>query len=184
MGSRGAELVGTGMQQWVGLPTGTSFWEGVRFWWVSDAIGVLALAPAVMLLVPRGTAHEPRRRADAVAVLLAAAVLVGPSLVLWLGGDRPFRFVYLVFLPVVIVAVRHGVAGAVVAVAVTHVLLTMEVDRLGGGTVGRDDLQLLLLVASVAGMVIERLPLIGESGETRCRFRAQSRLCIAVSDTG
>ena len=103
-----------------------SFEDAVAFpgwlrFWVGDAVGVLVTAPLLLVV-----ADAEGRRSFAVLArrwetLLQMALL---AVTLWLifaglGGDPSHHF-YLVFPPLIWIAIRHGLGGAIVAVGLVQ----------------------------------------------------------------
>jgi signal transduction histidine kinase len=87
--------------------------------WLGDALGVAVVAPLLFTLL------APRERAEPVGptaiwqevALFAASLAVVLGVALGGSAERGERMFYLLFLPLVLVAVRRGVAGASVALA-------------------------------------------------------------------
>ena len=92
----------------------------LRFW-VGDAVGVLVTAPLLLVVADadgRASFGALARRWD---TYLQVALLAGTLWLIFagLGGDPSHHF-YLVFLPLIWTAIRHGLGGAIVAVAVVQ----------------------------------------------------------------
>jgi two-component system, LuxR family, sensor kinase FixL len=92
----------------------------LRFW-VGDAVGILVTAPLLLVAAD----PDGRRSFAALArrweTLAQVALLAGTLWLIFaaLGGDPSHHF-YLVFLPLIWVAIRHGLGGAIIAVAVVQ----------------------------------------------------------------
>jgi len=92
-----------------------------RFW-IGDAVGVLVTAP--LLLLASDTAWRERllnswRKPETVCQF---AVMIGTVVFVFKGaGDDASKYFYLLFLPLIWIALRGGFAGAVVASAVVQV---------------------------------------------------------------
>jgi PAS domain S-box-containing protein len=94
-------------------------------WWAGDAFGVLLAAPFILTWAAGGRLHltaRSSRRELAIDLLL---IVVASWLVVWHGALRPG----VLFVPILLLAVRHGVRGAatlmpgvavVAALAATH----------------------------------------------------------------
>ena len=76
-------------------------------WWAGDAFGVLLVAPLILTWAARRVHLPPRpsRRELALDLLL---VVLASWLVVWHGALRPG----VLFVPILLLAVRHGVRGA------------------------------------------------------------------------
>ena len=101
----------------------------VRFW-TGDAVGVLVTAPLLLVVADA----EGRRSFAALArrweTLPQVALL---ALTLWLifaglGGDPSHHF-YLVFLPLIWIAIRHGLGGAIVAVGLVQIGVVLGIHH-------------------------------------------------------
>jgi two-component system, LuxR family, sensor kinase FixL len=101
----------------------------LRFW-VGDAVGILVTAPLLLVAADR----EQRRGFAAILrrgeTYLQLALVTGS---LWLvfgglGGD-PSHHVYLLFLPLIWVAIRNGLAGAVLGVALVQLGVVLGIHH-------------------------------------------------------
>lgn len=134
--------------------------QSIALFWVGDVIGCAALTPAIVMagsafldgnplpLADEEWAH-PKYRLSIEYVAPAATALV-----LMLVGDHPMRFVYLSFVPMVGMAVRHGVAAAALSNAALAAVLTAGANQLVDDPLARSDLQLLMVVLSVTGLLV------------------------------
>jgi integral membrane sensor domain MASE1 len=101
----------------------------LRFW-VGDAVGILVTAPLLLVVADRerrGNFAAVLRRGETYAQLL----LVGASIWLifgGLGGD-PSHHVYVLFLPLIWVAIRNGLAGAVLGVALVQLGVVLGIHH-------------------------------------------------------
>ncbi len=130
----------------------------MAIFWVGDVVGAAAVTPAVLLAGSAflaGTAppladHESPKNhlllmAEYLAPSIAAIVLMGI-------GDTPTRFVYLAFIPVVALAVRHGVPAAALSSAALAAVVSAGAHVLVTDTLGRSDIQLLMVVLTLTGV--------------------------------
>jgi len=93
-------------------------------WWVGDESGIVTVVPAVMVLAPpwiQGrTAPRFQKRTWRRWMMIAAQVLALPAC-LWLvfssGWLMEHNAVYLCFLPLVWICLKHGLTGATLATA-------------------------------------------------------------------
>ncbi len=140
--------------------------------WVGDTLGVIIAMPAVaalLILRTRGTERSPRVIGTDV-VLFAA----GLGFALWcmfgLTDSDDHQFFYLLFLPVIWVAVRDGYAGAAFAVLLAQLALltvTEVVDYDAGAFIG---LQMLMLALVATGL------LLGASVTERRQSEARAKI--------
>jgi signal transduction histidine kinase len=140
-----ALFAGTGV-----LPPG-EFREGVLQFWIGDLIGIVVTAPAVLVVTRRGTM---RRRpsfetlAELTAIALALWLVFGAGL-----GDAPTLF-YVLFLPIVWIAMRHGFDGAVFATLAMQLGLIAAIVVTGLGRSGTLEFQFLMLAIAVTGLLL------------------------------
>ena len=111
------------------LAPGDAFPGWLRFW-VGDAVGVLVTAPLLLVV-----ADAEGRRSFAAPVwrwetYLQLALLTATLWLIFagLGGDPSHHF-YLVFLPLIWTAIRHGLGGAIVAVTVVQIGVVLGIHH-------------------------------------------------------
>lgn len=92
------------------LPAG-EFARSVMQFWIGDLIGIVVTTPALLMVSRKRNRPQIRITAEALVQLLALAlalwVVFGTGL-----GDPPKLF-YVLFLPIIWIAMRHGIEGAV-----------------------------------------------------------------------
>ena len=156
-GSAAATAIGVAVQ-WAGdVVARDELARTAALFWVGDIVGAACLLPAMLIVGNDLVEHRRLRLADdedelprwqLYAELLAPAVI---GFALMEIGEAPMRFVYLAFLPVVVVAVRHGVAAAAVSSAALSAVMTAGAHIQLPDVLDRSDFQLLLLVLVVTG---------------------------------
>jgi signal transduction histidine kinase len=107
-----------------------AFGEALLRFWIGDAVGILITAPLLLAAVNAGRRSALSAMAKRPEALLQVAVL---ATLLWLifaglSGD-PARHFYLLFLPLIWVAARHGMNGAIVAMAVVQLGVVIGIHR-------------------------------------------------------
>ena len=145
----GSALVATafvGMLRLAGLLAAVPFHEAWLHFWVGDAVGVLVTAPLLL------AAADARRRADLHALahrpeswLQLAALAASLWLVFAVFGE-PARHFYLLFLPLVWIAVRSGMNGAVVAIGLVQIGVVLGVH---GPAIDLSVVELQILVSAL-----------------------------------
>jgi len=146
-----------------GLITSASFAEAVAQFWVGDVLGIVVLTPPLLIanayirtaivtgrpifnlrgpLLPKITEHA----FQLMAIAGALSLIFLPSV-----GRGAFRFFYFLFMPLIWIAVRHGLPGASVAIAFTQVglLAVLEYQAQSNETVRIFQLLMLTLTATV-----------------------------------
>ena len=138
-----------------GLLAGTAFSNAwVRFW-IGDAVGILVTAPLLFAATDgarRSALLSLARRPEA---LLQAIVL---GITVWLvfkgfGGD-PSRQFYLLFLPLIWIAVRFGMNGAILATAIVQMGVVLGVHSDVGASLPVVELQALLVALTLTGLFL------------------------------
>jgi two-component system, LuxR family, sensor kinase FixL len=150
----------------------------VRFW-IGDAIGILVTLPVVLML------SVPARRAEIVATwarreTLLHTVLVAAALLFVFSASETeqVRFFYVLFLPLILVATRHGMAGSTVAMLVIQgaVIVTGQLADLRTLTVF--EFQALLIALTVTGLFL------GVTVDERRRAEAELRRTMRMAAAG
>ncbi len=129
------------------------FPRAVLEWWVGDMIGITVMTPFLLLLFS-GRRIFPRTPELMLpfALMLAALLLIfGPA-----DTNRSQLF-YLLFLPVIWIAVRFGLEAATGALVVTQALLIIAIQVSGHSDVSLTALQILMLVLALTGLIVGML---------------------------
>lgn len=158
----GSALVATafvGMLDLAGLLRAAPFHEAWLRFWVGDAVGVLVTAPLLL------AAADARRRSDLLALArrpeawLQALTLAAALWLIFSVFGEPARHFYLLFLPLVWIAVRSGLNGAVVAIGVVQVGVVLGVHGPTALDLPVLELQILMsaltLTALFLGVVVD-----------------------------
>jgi signal transduction histidine kinase len=167
------------------LPSG-SFVAGWLRFWVGDAVGVLVTAPLLLVVADahqrRGFAHLARRGETYVQMTLVAAAI-------WLifrglGGD-PSHHVYLLFLPLIWVALRNGLTGAIVAVALVQLGVVLGVHQHSLEALPVIELQALVaaltLTALYLGVMVDERQRATEGLKQSLRLAAAGEMAGAIA---
>lgn len=143
-----------GIVPWSGLA------EAVYHYWIGDAIGIVVFTPPLLLAYQRvATGRAPDRReaprrfvelaAQAAAIAVALAVVFSGT-----GVTHPFRHFYLVFLPLIWIAVRRGHAAASWAVLAIQIGLIAGLAHQGFSEVDLRGFQLLMFALAATGLML------------------------------
>jgi signal transduction histidine kinase len=154
--------------------------------WVGDAVGILVTTPLLLVVADAESRGAFRLRArDPVALLQVALV----AFALWLafvalGGD-PSHHVYLVFLPLIWIAIRNGLPGAVVGVAVVQIGVVLGIHHRTLETLPIIELQALVaaltLTALYLGVMVDERRRATESLQQSLRLAAASEMAGAIA---
>jgi signal transduction histidine kinase len=111
------------------LENAAAFPAWLRFW-VGDAVGVLVTAPLLLVVADPGGRRSFAALARRWETVLQMALLAGTLWLIFagLGGDPSHHF-YLVFLPLIWTAIRHGLGGAIVAVGVVQIGVVLGIHH-------------------------------------------------------
>jgi len=138
-----------------GLLTGATFGEAWLRFWIGDAVGVLVTAPLLF-----AAADVTRRRALVALArnpeaLLQFAVLVGTVWLIFRGlGADPSRQFYLLFLPLIWIAVRFGMNGAIMAAGVVQIGVILGIHGESARELPVIELQALLVALTLTGLYL------------------------------
>jgi integral membrane sensor domain MASE1 len=123
---------------------------------VGDVIGIAVMTPLTLRFVLRARypwAWQLRALAPEVALYVSVVVLI-----LWLVGltesESGFRLFYLFFLPVVIAAIRYGLDGSCLGLALTQLGLVGLMHRHGYDANVFTEFQVLMLVLTATGLTV------------------------------
>ena len=125
-----------------------------RFW-LGDAVGVLVTAPLLLLAAHAAWREKLRnawRRPETVCQLVVMVTTV--VLVFQGASDDPSKYFYVLFLPLIWIALRAGLAGALVASAIVQVGVVMGTQGGALNSMALIELQSLVAALSLTGMFL------------------------------
>jgi diguanylate cyclase (GGDEF)-like protein/PAS domain S-box-containing protein len=160
VGSTVAAVAGVLLQVWVDLIDQDRLLRSIGLFWVGDVIGTACLTPSMVMAGSAWLRREPIPLSDdpdSVNRWVLIGELLVPSLAaVWLmvAGDTPMQFTYLAFVPVVALAIRHGVAAAAASTAALGAVLTAGAHVLVDDPIARSDVQLLMVVLTFTGIMV------------------------------
>jgi two-component system, LuxR family, sensor kinase FixL len=128
---------------------------------VGDVIGIAVVTPLLLRLSRQWRSTDWRQRLRALSLPHAAEValfVLVTGLALWtiVGSDRPndYKYFSLLFLPVVVVAVRHGIDGSCLALAATQLGLVALLRGHGYDAATFTEFQIVMLVLTMTGLLV------------------------------
>jgi len=136
-----------GLFPWGGFP------EVLLRYWIGEVIGIAVLTPFVLI----GLRRSARRWSwTGAAELSAQGLLIAGTLWLDFGplASAQYEHFYLLFLPVIGIAVRHGLAGAALASVITQAGLILAIQATGVETARMTHFQLLMLTLAVTALLL------------------------------
>jgi len=139
---------------------------------IGDIIGVLVVTPPMLLAT--AAPRPPRVRVE--HALQLAALVAALAVIFGYKEASAFELFYLLFMPVLWVGLRHGVAGAAIALAVVQVGLGIGAEfRFGSGAYppypGFAPLQVLMVALAITGLLVGAV--VSEREVTSERLRNQ-----------
>jgi signal transduction histidine kinase len=123
--------------------------------WVGDMIGIAVFTPFLLLIL------DKEQRALAVSVrgmgelaLQVATIGIGLWVIFGLETVNHFEFSYVLFLPLIWIALRSGLAGAIWGILATQIGLIVAVQIKGFDATVTTQFQLLMLAVAATGLML------------------------------
>jgi two-component system, LuxR family, sensor kinase FixL len=92
--------------------------------WIGDTLGIVTLMPAALTALDLSVRRQAPSRSELVSAFVFGSLLLAALWIIFgLRRSHEYQFFYLVFIPVVWIAVRAGYAGVSLALPVVHVLI-------------------------------------------------------------
>jgi signal transduction histidine kinase len=142
-------------------------------YWVGALIRLLVIAPLVMVHARREWASLRAWRPDREVILQAAAVALALWVIFGLKYTDEFKFFYLLFLPLTWIAVRHGIEGATVALALIHIGINAILEWRGLRSIAVVEFQMLMLGLAITGLFLGMTVTGRRATETRLHQREE-----------
>jgi len=147
--------------------------------WLGDVTGIVIVAPLTILLITPN--WMPRRPAQPLWLDLGAFLVTLAAVVYLLfaraseAGEQPL---YLLFVPLIVLAMRRGLPGAVLGVATVQVAILIALWLAGRSVEEATSYQMLMLVLGVTTLVLgavsgERSRALSELARRSAELRAQ-----------
>jgi signal transduction histidine kinase len=184
----GTAIVGTafvGLLRGADLLGATPVPEALLRFWVGDAVGVLITAPlllAVAHLARRAGLLALARRPES---LLQGAILVATIWLVFHGLDGDPAPFYLLFVPLIWIAARGGMNGAVVAAAIVQIGVVIGINQEAGARLPVLELQALVatftLTGLYLGMMVDERERAAESLRQSLRLAAAGEMAGAIA---
>lgn len=153
----GSLMIGAAYVAAVALLNGSAagvFAAWLRFW-IGDTVGIVVSLPLILMML------DAARRAQ-VALLLRnpevllqfGAILASLWVVFALPDAQRFNYFYVLFLPLVWIAARHGMAGTAPAMILLQVGVIIVMEASGISSLSVFELQALLLALAMTGFFV------------------------------
>lgn len=146
-----------GILAFLGQAEGTAAWLSLIRIWVGDMIGIAVITPLVLRLTHSLAGDRGRDQetipAEGPVVGIGILICACTWIVFGLESTDEFKWFYLMFLPVVAAALRYGLNGACLALAVAQlaVILTMQWRNYAAWSLM--EFQLLMLILTMTGLL-------------------------------
>ena len=137
-------------------------------YWVGALIRLLVIAPLVLV-----HARQDWRafRVEREMVLQGLAIALALWVIFGLKYTDEFKFFYLLFLPLIWIAMRHGIQGATLALALSHVGINGILDWRGLHAITVVEFQMLMLGLAVTGLFLGMTVTTRRAAEERLHQR-------------
>lgn len=162
-----------------------AFYSSVLHKWLGDFAGIIVVTPLVVLLLsPRSEVMPVREPVwlDAGVFLLTLAAVIG--LLFSVESHTGERLLYLLFVPLIVLAMRRGFPAAALGIATVQVAIVTSLWLAGRSAEDAAAYQMLMVVLGVTTLVLgavagERRRAISELARRSAELRAQQQ---ALSD--
>lgn len=126
----------------------------LRFW-IGDTVGVVVTLPLLLMIFDEDRRQQISRLfRERLAILQWGAVAMSLMVVFSLPELQRFKFFYLLFLPLVWIAARSGMAGTAPAMVLLQVGVVIGVHTTGMASLTVFELQTLLLALAITGFFV------------------------------
>jgi two-component system, LuxR family, sensor kinase FixL len=123
---------------------------------VGDAIGIAVMTPLTLRLILNSGRSPIRFSRTLVPEILLYVLLMTVALWIIIGAEtvNGFKFFYLLFLPVVVAAVRHGLDGACVSLAFSQIALVGLLHIHSYDARAFTEFQTLMFILTATGLIV------------------------------
>jgi signal transduction histidine kinase len=136
------------------LENGAALPGWLRFW-VGDAVGVLVTAPLLLVVSDAQGRRSVMNLAGRAEAYLQIALVAATLWLIFEGlGSDPSQHFYLLFLPLIWIAVRSGMAGAIVAIVIVQLGVVLGIHHHSGPTLPIIELQALVAALTLTGLYL------------------------------
>src|SRR6202045_747379 len=148
------------------------FWDSAIGWYIGDAVGLLSVAPFLLIYVfpwirrnlfersgegdLEKTFTNPALHIDIAAVLEAAGQVVSILLFLWIvfGPLAPKEYFYLAFVPIIWMAMRHCIERVVIGLLILNFGIVVALRFFPAPPQILTKIGFLMLVVSATGLIV------------------------------
>jgi integral membrane sensor domain MASE1 len=132
-----------------GLLLAEDFFSASLRFWVGDVIGIAVVAPFGLMVLTR----QPLLKLSLETAAQFAAILIALVVVFRFPEEQYFQLFYIVFLPIIWMAVRAGLPGVTAGILVAQLGLIVGVQLNASAGIDVTAFQALMLILAVTGLV-------------------------------
>lgn len=134
---------------------------------VGDIIGILVMAPVVFL----AATYRPWPRLEPLALVQIVALFAALAVVFGYQDATAFQLFYLLFLPLLWIALSYGPPGAAVGLLLIQIGLIIGAEIRFGPDPGLGALQVLMIALAITGLIVSTI--VAEREDAAARLRDQ-----------
>ncbi len=153
----GAAIIGicyVGLLSTAGFSFRDSFITVAFRFWLGDTAGVLVTAPLLMVAADPEGRQQLIRSWQKPETALQFAALLGLILFMFHGEAKPQQYFYLLFLPLIWIASRNGLSGAVAASGIVQIGVVLGVQMGSLQALAIVELQVLVTALTLTGLAL------------------------------
>ncbi len=173
--------------------------QAMMNWWAGDATAIVAFAPFLLVYVaPQvdrwmqpavvGNSPPPSLRLGWTSLITLersaqfGSILAATWLVFAFAPAIPYQPLYILFIPVIWIAVRHGLPGAVLAIFAVNLGMMLAAYATHSQGAGLPRLQLAMLMLGLTGLCVGAV--VSERKEAEVKLSEQARLAAFAAKIG
>jgi two-component system sensor kinase FixL len=146
------------------------FFAGCLRYWIGDLIGIAVVAPFGLMISGGG----PPLKISVETAAQFAALFVALVLVFGIPHEQELQLFYIIFLPMIWLAIRVGLKGVTAGILVAQIGLIVGVHMLSKTDVDVMAFQLLMLVLAITGLIAGALVTERRRAESQLRLHQDS----------
>lgn len=173
-----AAVLYVGLLLWAGWVTPDDFAAASLQFWIGDIIGIAVVAPFALIYFTRGRALQIN--GETIAQLLS--ILAALVFIVLSSEKSRFEFFYILFLPVIWMAIRGGLALVTIGIAITQLGLILIAQVLPHEGINVAGFQALMLVLAITGLAAGAA--VTEHRRTEFQLRLHQESLARVSRVG
>jgi two-component system, LuxR family, sensor kinase FixL len=158
-----------------GLLTSQAYIPAALQFWIGDVIGIAVVAPFALIVLTRGRSLRVTRE----TALQIVAIIAALAVVFIYAEKHRFEFFYILFLPVIWMAVRGGLELVTIGILLTQVGLILGVQLLPQEGVDVAAFQALMLVLAMSGLAAGAVVTEHKRTEAQLRLHQDSLAHVA-----